>query len=133
MRRLKLHINEGKITKTEYSYIQSLFQARIGIKGVNKVVQVGENEYEIYLNSLIPSAIVRIGGAAVGLVLSKIPGLSSVLNTAGGILLGGVATGIAEGALDTSNGIIINYSQIPATDQYGSPTFHYRFNSVRDQ
>lgn len=133
MRRLKLHINEGKITETEYSYIQSLFQARIGIKSVNKVVQVGENEYEIYLNSLIPSAIVTIGGAAVGLVLSKIPGLSSVMNTAGGILLGGVATGIAEGALDTSNGIIINYPQIPATDQYGSPTFHYRFNSVRDQ
>lgn len=94
MRRLKLHIifkiayyiNEGKITKTEYSYIQSVFQARIGIKGVNKVVQVGENEYEIYLNSLIPSAIVGIGGAAVGLVLSKIRGLSSVLNTAGCIL-----------------------------------------------
>lgn len=129
----KIAYNKGEITENEYSYIQSLFQMRIGAKGVNKFVEVGENRYELYLNSYVAGALVKLGAGAITLVLAQIPGVSSVLSTNGGILLGAAAGGIADNGLDTSNGIIINYTQIPATDQYGSPTFHYRFNSVRDQ
>lgn len=129
----KIAYEEGKITQYEYNYIQSLMMQRIGAKGVNKLVHAGGHQYDLYLDSRIAGAIVGLGGAAVGFALSKVPGLSEILNSAGGVLFGGAAGGMLNNELDTSNGIIINYSEIPAKDQYGNPTVHFRFNNVRDQ
>ncbi len=99
----ELAYEDEYISESDYNFILTKTSQRIGINGVNKIVDLGNNNYELYLNSLVAGTTIGLGGAA------------------------------AASVTDTSNGIVINYSLIPYTQPNGLISHHTRINSISDQ
>ncbi len=124
---------EGNLSREDYQYVCNAFNGhkknpgllRLGAKGVNKVVTVGNNLYDYYLNNVVWGAISGLGTAAVGIIVGAIPGINA---TAAGVI-GAIAGGAVGQIMSADNGVIIRMRRIPQWD--GSSA--WQFVSIRPQ
>lgn len=125
----KTAYENGDITEQDYKNVLSAIVARIGIKGENKIVAVGTNLCDYYINSLLWTTIVTLGTGAVGAIIGAIPGLPA----AAAAIIASVAGGVGAGLLSAENGVIIRIRMNDISGGVGAPRYNYEFVSIREQ
>ena len=121
--------SNGDLSEEDFDTILSMFSARLGVKGENKVVQISSDTYDYYLNNIVWAAVVAVGGTAVGAIIGAIPGISPALAA----VLGSVAGGVGSALTGAENGVIIRIKSIDISAGIGVPQYMYRFVSIREQ
>lgn len=121
---------QGLFTKEQYNIVSSAFTQRLGIKGQNKVVNLGNGMTDVYINNVTWNAMIGLGGAGAGLLLGAIPGLSA----GWAAVIGGVAGAAGSSYLDAERGVIVRMQQVyvPPT-QYSGPKNYPRVIGIREQ
>lgn len=122
--------NSGLFSKEQYQTVYAAYTQRLGIKGENKVVHLGDGLMDVYINNVTWSVLISIGGTAAGLLLNAIPGL----NAKAAILLAGTGAGFGNAFFGAENGVIARMKLVtePATYYSGQKTY-YKVISWREQ
>ena len=122
--------NSGLFSKEQYQTVYAAYTQRLGIKGENKVVHLGDGLMDVYINNVTWGVLISIGGAAAGLLLSAIPGL----NAKAAILIAGAGGGFGNAFFGSENGVIARMKLVtePATYYSGQKTY-YKVISWREQ
>lgn len=124
---------KGYISEAEMSTVRSIFSARFGVNGENKVVLVSSGSYwyiyDYYLNSFVWAMVVALGGVAVAPLLTLIPGLSEGAATVIANLVGTAGATI----LGTDKGVIIRIRMVDTSLGIGAPQYTNEFVSIREQ
>lgn len=106
---------EGQISEKDYQSIQAAMMERWTIRGVNKLVYVGNSQYDLYLNNVLSSMVVAANFYAVSHIIASIPAVASFL-ASNGLASGALNTIVSAGAwaaLDPSNGMIFRLWHTP--------------------
>ncbi|MGT2799709.1 hypothetical protein [Streptococcus marmotae] len=113
--------NQDVFTKEQYQKICSIFAQRLGVKGVNKVVNLGNGMTDVYINNITWSAMVAAGGGAMGLLLGAIPHISA--SVAG--MIGAIGGGVGGAYLSADRGVIVRLKQVyePPTQISGAKLY----------
>ncbi len=103
---------KGLITKEDYNKIisQLNLNSRLGIKGETKIVALGNNNYDIYLNNVISALLVGASIGTITYILSEIPIIVALLKAfkiEAAILAGAISSAVAT-ISNVDNGIIIH-------------------------
>lgn len=113
--------NQGLLSKEQYQKIFFAFAQRLGVKGVNKVIQLGNGMTDVYINNVTWAAMVAAGGGALGLLLGAIPHISAGI--AG--MIGAIGSGIGSTYLSADRGVIVRMKQVyePPTQISGAKMY----------
>lgn len=122
--------DEGVFTREQYQTVFTTLTQRLGRKGVNKTVYLGNNLYANYIDSVTWSLAVSLGAGAFGALLGAIPGINAGL--AG--FIASVATGVGTNYLSAERGVIIRTRQVyvPSNGVDGA-RIENRIVSIREQ
>ena len=122
--------NKGTFTKEQYQIVYSAYSQRLGVKGVNKVVNLGNGMMDVYINNVTWSAMIGLGGGAAGLLLGAIPGL----NAGVAAMIGTVGGAIGSTYFGADRGVIMRMKQvyIPPTSISGAKVIN-QVISYREQ
>lgn len=122
--------NSGLFSKEQYQIVYAAYTQRFGIKGENKVVHLGDGLMDVYINNVTWSALIGLGAAAAGLLISTIPGL----NASAATFIAGVGGAVGNTYLGSENGVIARMKLVtePATYYSGQKTY-YKVISWREQ
>lgn len=121
--------NEGSLTDEQFNAIFALCVERIGAKGVNKRVALGNGYYDNYVDSLNWNALLVTGGVGLGSLIGLIPGI----NAAWAAALVTVGGGLGGHLLNGDNGVIVRTRQVRRVDPVRGLMVYDEFVSVRDQ
>ncbi|WP_449458534.1 hypothetical protein [Streptococcus suis] len=113
--------NQGLFTEEQYRIVFFAYAQRLGVKGVNKVVNLGNGLTDVYINNVTWSAMVGLGGGAAGLLLGAIPGL----NAGVAAMIGAVGGAAGSAYLGAERGVIVRMKQVyePPTQISGAKLY----------
>ncbi|MER0123618.1 hypothetical protein ABPH35_00035 [Streptococcus sp. ZJ93] len=123
--------NSDLLKAAEDLYNQGVFtKKRLGVKGVNKVVNLGNGMTDVYINNITWSAMVAAGAGALGLLLGAIPHISA--GVAG--MIGAIGGGVGSTYLNAERGVIVRLKQVyePPTQISGAKLYP-KIISIREQ
>ncbi|MGT2926722.1 hypothetical protein [Streptococcus cuniculipharyngis] len=122
--------DDGIFTKEQYQTVFTTLTQRLGRKGVNKTVYLGNNLYDNYIDSVTWSLAVSLGAGAFGTLLGAIPGINAAL--AG--FIASVASGVGSSYLSADRGVIIRTRQVYVpSNGVGGARIENRIVSIREQ
>ncbi|AMB93526.1 hypothetical protein ACWOE5_08670 [Aerococcus sanguinicola] len=117
----------GQIDKETYDYVYATLNptSRATTRGENKIVDLGNGQFDVYMNSLVVTTLVGTGVAAAGAILAPVIGpalvgigISTTAQNFVGTILTFVLGSVTEDAL--SNGAIVRAQYIEgAPAEYG--------------
>lgn len=113
--------NQGLFTEEQYRIVFFAYAQRLGVKGVNKVVNLGNGLTDVYINNVTWNAMVGLGGGAAGLLLGAIPGL----NAGVAAMIGTVGGSVGSAYLGADRGVIVRMKQVyePPTPTSGAKLY----------